>query len=70
MAYEQYESTVCSLNINDGMCARGPCRDCGWSYEEIARRKRLPLVPLRNGLMGKKVGKYPRKPVEVLEEED
>ena len=57
MAKEPYISKVCSLNRDDGKCAHGPCREYGWSYEEIERRKALPLVPLRNGLMGKKIGK-------------
>ena len=60
MASEPYVSKICSQNRREDMCVHGPCSECGWSYEEIERRKKLPLVPLRNGLMGKKVGRKRR----------
>lgn len=57
MASSRITSTVCSLSLDDSnKCFGDNCETCGWSFKEIERRKELPLVPLRNGLRGKKVG--------------
>ncbi len=57
MDEKPYVSKVCSLNIKESKCTRGPCDRCCWSYQEIERRRKLPLVKLDNGLYGKRVGR-------------
>ena len=54
---ERHVSTVCSLNRQEEKCPLKPCEGCAWSFAEIERRRKLPLVKLPNGLMGKYVGK-------------
>ncbi len=52
-----YISKTCSWNRKEETCIQAPCDGCPWSYAEIERRKKLPLVKFPNGLMGKYVGK-------------
>lgn len=45
---------------SNAWCVDGPseyCSRCGWGWEEMERRKTLPLVTLPNGLRGKIVRK-------------
>ena len=57
---ELVESKICSLKIEEAKCPLKPCRGCGFSFPEIERRRKLPLVKLDNGLYGKRVGKARR----------
>ena len=54
---KSYKSKVCSLDRKEDACTHGPCERCCWSYEEIERLRKLPLVKLDNGLYGKRVGR-------------
>lgn len=56
MTKPRYKSETCSWDRHDDECLIGPCEGCPWSYAEIERRRKLPLVQLPNGLMGKMVG--------------
>lgn len=53
---EPVKAKICSLKIEEAECTLKPCRTCGFSFPEMERRRKLPLVKLDNGLYGKRVG--------------
>lgn len=52
---------ICSLEAREGTCYRAMCRSCGWSYDEIERRKKLPWSKNEYGLFYKYVGRTKRE---------
>ena len=63
MNKELTTDSICSINKNILTCPLCPCSECGWSYKEIERRRKLPLIEFPNGLYGKDVTK-PRRNIE------